>query len=531
MRICFSVGPKSTQILKEISKSADNVEFSTYGSVGEMIKESISRHIFYDRIVISENIIGSKKDLKDLNDYIVEYSDNTSIVFICKENGGEKERVFNTLFNSPLYTVVLGSPLTMVILLDFVKEDITSLKAKYYMLDKKETKVITSRYTENNSNVQEVNKTVPEKTHKKGFLSSLFSKKGTSAKKQGIKNSKLKDTIDVGNTLNIVSKNSTEKVLETASVVGAIGANSIPNIPVSENRRDGNFNIYPEVSGFNGTDDSSVSNSTGGFETGNLGLGFMGEQHVDTGFLDEESENELNEVLKGLGDDSTGNLSLKTNKEVIQSPIEKEIVSSENIWKGYNKSKILIGGRNIGVTSYIVNFALKSVNEGKKVLILDLDYKENGILSYIDADMFYEKECSRGIDNIIKYTEDGVDIISNGYGLFIKEENLEKLVSLGTFNEYDLVLVDCPLDCIDSLSESLISTSDIAIKIEGNRGSIMATLKVLTSRNTLSPSKEDSLFGGSIFSIVNKLSTYEEDIAYVEKTCFFGRYDWLSKIS
>lgn len=519
MRICFSVGPKSPQILKEISKSADNVEFSTYGSVGEMIKESISRHIFYDRIVLSENIIGSKKDLKELNDYITEYSDNTSIVFICKESGGEKEKVFNSLFNSPLYTVVLGSPLTMVILLDFVKEDITSLKAKYYMLDKKETKVITGKYAEDNKNIQEVNKVPQEKAPKKGFLSSLFGKKGTSAKKQGTKKSKLEGVAAVGNTLNTISKNSSEKALETASVVGAIGANSISNMTVSENGRDSNFNVYSEVSGFSGADSSSGNNSTSGFGTGDLGLGFMGEQHIDTGFLDEESENELNEVLKGL------------EEEVIENTGVSEMISSESVWKDYNKSKILIGGRNTGITSYIVNFALKSMNEGKKVLILDLDYKENGILSYIDADAFYDKECSRGIDNIIKYTEDGIDIISNGYGVYVKEENIERLVSLGTFNEYDLVLVDCPLDCIGSISESLISTSDITIIIEGNRGSMMSTLKVLTSRNTLSPLKEDSLFGGSIFSIVNKLSTYEEDIAYVEKTCFFGRYDWLSKIS
>lgn len=530
MRVCFSVGQKSPQIINTISKSADNVEFFTYGSISEMIKESITRHLFFDRIVLSEKLIGSEKELKELSNYISNYSDNTSIVLICQASGGVNEKVFNELFKSPLYTVVLTKSVTTVVLLEFVKEDILSLKTKYYVLDKKETKAITGRYAA--EPVVQSTPQVIEKPEKRGFLSSLFGGKGKSSKKQEIKTATKEPLESQGNSDNLVSQNSNENGMESISQDTPQGVNPVGSTQQSENRTDDNLNTFNSASGLGGVNNLSTSNFSSDFETGNLGLGDLGEQHIDTGFLDEDSEYEIESELQAFEEEED------TGSDFYEEEGDEAFLSTENIsntevsesvWKDFNNVKVLIGESNTGVTSYIVNYALSLSEKGNKVLIVDLDYKKNGILSYVDADKFYENGNAKGITNIKVYSEEGVDIISNGYGYGLKEVILDRLVSSGLFNNYDTVLVDCPLDCIDCLSSSIINISDITIKVEGNRGSLVSLLSVLTGRTVISPSKEDALFRGSVFHVCNKIEAYKEDLNYIENLCFFGRYDWSSK--
>ena len=122
-------------------------------------------------MIFSEKILKNAKDeLHLLNNYISENSDNTKIVFICQGNDNENSSLFSELFTSPLHTVVLVEKVTTSTLLEFVKGDIQELKAKYYSLDVKTTKSVTSKYTDTNETVTPVG---VEKVEKKGFLKSL----------------------------------------------------------------------------------------------------------------------------------------------------------------------------------------------------------------------------------------------------------------------------------------------------------------------------------------------------------------------
>lgn len=543
MRVCFSVGPKSPQLINILSKSADNVEFSTYTNVADMIKESTMRHIFFDRIVISENILrNTESDLQALNNYITEFSDNTKIVFVCQGNTSGNSEIFNSFFNSPLYTPVLVDSVTTTKLLEFVKSDITELKAKYYSLDVRAPKSVVSKYSEEEKNIKPNGGT---KVEKKGFFKSLFGGKKNDSSKIENQNSIKEDSTNEGKGTKTVSQNSDEKGSPNTISDVAIGTVVGAGVSTLKNGIDGNMNFNSSspvsVGAPNFNDEISYNDS----EEDNLGLGDLGEQHIDTGFLDDDAESEIEEALRYL-ENSNNSESIRDEenapiiesfKEVIEtktpskiSPVIEKPLPSRGSNGKVSKYRLVIGERGVGVTSYIIDSSVKNANKGKRVLILDLDYKKNGVLSYIDTNAFFSRECNSGINNIRVYNEDGVDVLSNGYGVGVSYNSIRNLLSSGVLGNYDIVFIDCPLDCIDCLSEDLVSLCMTMIKVGGNKGSLLSTIDSLTNRVYISPKVEDLLFKNSKLDIVNKTEYYAEDIHFVKNTCFFGRGDWSSKI-
>lgn len=543
MRVCFSVGPMSSKLINSISKSADNVEFSTYNTIADMIKESTMRHIFFDRLVFSEKILKNpREELQALNNYISEFSDNTKIVLICQGKNVENSEIFTELFNSPLYTVVLVDTVTTSILLEFVKGDITELKAKYYSLDIKEAKALTSKYSEESNKAPQG---VVEKPEKKGFFKSLFGGKKNSPQKSEIQNPQKESSTTEGKGTEKVSQKSVEtpsgSSVPDVAIGGVMGAGasvvktgidvigtSVGSVPVSAGAS--NFG-----------DDISYND----FEEDILGIGDLGEQHVDTGFLDDDAESEIEKALKELGeeDESLNNYDeevapvIEKYSRDIEVPVAKEVspkieepLSPRGTNNKASKYRLVIGERGVGATSYIIDYSVHQASKGKKVAIVDFDYISNGVLSYIDTASFYEKGCSRGIDEYKLYSEDGVDILSNGYGLGVSEHSLDTLLDSNILESYDIVFIDCPIDCISSLDGELLTKCFAMIKVGGNRGSLLSVLDKLTNRELISPEVEDILYKNSKFDIVNKIEYYSEDVAFVKSKCFFGRGNWCNKL-
>lgn len=521
MRVCFSVGQASSALINQISKSADNVEFSTYPTIRNMIKESTMRHIFYDRIVFSEKILTNPEvELQELNKYITEHSDNTKIVCICQGKDLLVPNIFNRLFDSPMYTVVLAEKVTNSILLEFVKGDITQLKTKYYSLDVKEAKAVTSKYAEGGTAKKgKSKKDKQEKTKKKGGfnpLSMFFTKN-----KRNLANQNSIEDVpsNEGNTGNLPSQNSDEQVQEMSIPSTSIGM-ELGEIGTYSKSDEKEFNTFSN----NGLSDSQPISYNDDIDLNNceedfLGIGGFGEQHIDTGFLDEEAELEIDNALKGYNEDSLG---LFDNVDIVNNEVNNDIK---------NPYRLVIGERGAGVTSYIVNYSISQASKGKKVLIVDLDTVKNGILSYIGSDNFYSSGCSNGIHNIRVYSEDNISILSNGYGMGINEWGIDNLLNSSLLSNYDIVFFDCPIDCISHLSKSLVDSCFSMIKVEGNKGSLLGVLSMLTRRDMISAEVEDILFEKSKFDIENKSEFFMKDLSFMRNLCFFSRGDWLSKIS
>ena len=544
MRVCFSVGPMSQKLISTISKSADNVEFSSYSDIASMIKESTMRHIFFDRIVFSEKILKNPEvELKALNDYIAEFSDNTKIVFICQGKGTNNHEIFNNLFDSPLYTVVLIEKVSTNILLDFVKGDITELKAKYYSLDVKSIKSMTSKSPEGVPKEKEV---PLAKKEKKGFFKSIFGGKKNNHQKIENQKSDIDGSSNSGKGDNLVSQNSLEVGAGIVSSGVALGTEIGAGASAIKTGVDVIGSVVDSVPVSSRTSDFNDQNSYNSLDDDFLGLGGLGEQHVDTGFLDDDSQNEIDEVLKSLEDDEGAKVIYNNEEEIsdidnYNKNVEQDVVENRSSTLDDSLSprgssnelryRLVVGERGIGSTSYIVDYSATQASKGKKVLIIDLDTVDNGILSYIDANSFYGNDRDCGIERMLVYTEDNVDILSNGYGRSVSKESLGVLVSSGLLDKYDIVFIDCPIDCIGNLSEDLVSKCVTMIKVGGNKGSLLSVISKLTSREYISPYLEDLLYQNCKFNVVNKIDYYLEDLSFLRDTCLFGRGNWLNKVN
>lgn len=508
MKVCFSVGPMSSRLINSMSNSVDNVEFFSYDSIKDMIKESTMRHIFFDRIILSEKLVENPDDeFSILNNYISEYSDNTSIVLIYQGEGSAITDSFLRIFNSPLYTPVTASPLTVNILNEFVKSDIPSLKIKYFREDGKKVKSVTSKYK------GETKK--EEKPEKKGFFDKLFGRKKNSMSKTEIEENISDDVKSEGNTEDSVSKNSTDQ--ELGSTLNQVG-NTDENTGIGyfgENDGDSNSDFPDSILGsaeyetFN--DQIMGENSESGLE--DLGIGYYGENHTDTGYLDDDAESELEDALKEL----------KDNSDSVVEDLDTDD-SDESI----SGTVIVSGIRGTGVTSYIVDSSIKLANQGKRVLIIDCDYSQNGVLSFIDTAEFYKERYNRGISNIKVYSEDGVFLVSNGYGCGISDADRSNIFALTVGGEFDVIFIDCPIDCIDSLNKSIINNSRVMIRVEGNRGSMISTILGVTNVDS---ALEDCLFNNSDMLVINKISEYASDLSFLIENTLFSRGSWLSKFS
>ena len=544
MRVCFSVGPMSQKLISTISKSADNVEFSSYSDIASMIKESTMRHIFFDRIVFSEKILKNPEvELKALNDYIAEFSDNTKIVFICQGKGTNNHEIFNNLFDSPLYTVVLIEKVSTNILLDFVKGDITELKAKYYSLDVKSIKSMTSKSPEGVLKEKEV---PLAKKKKKGFFKSIFGGKKNNHQKIENQKSDIDGSSNSGKGDNLVSQNSLEVGAGIVSSGVALGTEIGAGASAIKTGVDVIGSVVDSVPVSSRTSDFNDQNSYNSLDDDFLGLGGLGEQHVDTGFLDDDSQNEIDEVLKSLEDDEGAKVTYNNEEEIsdidsYNKNVEQDVVENRSSTLDDSLSprgssnelryRLVVGERGIGSTSYIVDYSATQASKGKKVLIIDLDTVDNGILSYIDANSFYGNDRDCGIERMLVYTEDNVDILSNGYGRSVSKESLGVLISSGLLDKYDIVFIDCPIDCIGNLSEDLVSKCVTMIKVGGNKGSLLSVISKLTSREYISPYLEDLLYQNCKFNVVNKIDYYLEDLSFLRDTCLFGRGNWLNKVN
>jgi hypothetical protein len=269
----------------------------------------------------------------------------------------------------------------------------------------------------------------------------------------------------------------------------------------------------------------------------NLNLANAGEEHLDTGFLSEDMfENEITVEDADVVEFTEVEEEVKSELEVLEFVQEIKDPEKQSI-------RLIAGVRGSGVTSKVVDESFKTSRgnkkEGsatKKVLVVDLDDKCNGILSFFETETsdFYRQGCMNGISDLRRnsfFTVDGVDVISNGFGLALTPEDVENLLKSEFVKSYDVIYLDCPLDCIDLLTPEVLRNVVCMLKIAGHLGSLHNTLHQLTSREYVTAEVEDLLFKKSRFLVSDKAPEYGRDLTYIKEHCLFGRNDWYTKLS
>ena len=302
MNVSFSIGEQSKAVIEKIKTSADSVDFYSYPTIQDMIKEATLRHINFKRVIFSTKILKDVEgDLRVLNEFIRNYSNSTEIVMIILDkNNTEYDEVFSAIFNSPLYTPAFMSKATVTNLVSLVQDNIEDIRAKFYSLDKGvKDKMIVSSSATGSSEAKKAQESSqlspdPQKEEKKGgFLSGLFGGKKKTSRNQEIAPEIAKPVTEATK----VAETVTEKVEDFSngpqSVFTGFGGVSDTFGNSSENNSSQNiFDPNGSSSPVGDEDFTSKNSEIEDDEEDFLSVGDYGEQHSDTGFLDEEEEDD-----------------------------------------------------------------------------------------------------------------------------------------------------------------------------------------------------------------------------------------------
>ena len=209
----------------------------------------------------------------------------------------------------------------------------------------------------------------------------------------------------------------------------------------------------------------------------------------------------------------------------------------ENMGYEYTGVNIILGSYAVNNSQYVIDKAVELASKGKKILVIDADYKYNNILSYIDIKKFYSQGKDKGIANCSIYTEDKIDFLSNGYGVAVSGDDIfNYLKDKAVRDRYDVIFINCPVDCIDVLPYRLLRASKIELRIDFDYSDWVAVSMILTNRSKVSLESEKHLMKNMAVNFYKKPSSkrlkyIKADLNYVKSWLFFANGSWIERVA
>jgi len=493
MVVCFSIGKSSKGAIANICKALDNITFHTFDTIQDIVKEASLRHLNFKRIIISNTIIkDTVGDLNELNDFIKNYSSSTEVVVIINsklDNAREVMEYFCKVFNSPMYTIAEMGTATTRTLAELLTHEIVYIQETYFP-SKKEI------YNNLGKNLD---------SYSSGEIDESIS--SNSGEMYG------------DNSKEIISDNTSSSIVNTGEML------NISKVFSNENFIKSDFNNVSPVRV--GVGDDLEDNFSDMGE--DLSLGSFGSSHSDTGFLDDDDEEDLKEFIKSREE-------VKVDKEesfIVSQPtiqpdsnsnqvVNNVVLQSPSI-QAKSKIDIILSLRNSSVHEDLMKEADKIATiDNAKVLIINADYKEGALLSYIENKGY---NCSLNAFNPIRVGN--IDVISNEYGVCMNEKDIDSVLNSSLIHQYDMVYIYCPLDCVSVLSEYCLFNNNIILNPGRNLVDYISTTKLLTSRCNLSLSKEKLIMDTCLLDL-NNYNQY--DIDRLTNMCLFANGSWLNRI-
>lgn len=516
MNVVIAVGGTSQKIINSLKTSADNVNFYTYNSIGSMIKESNLRKLTFDRIIMSKAIINSsnpEKDFESLNSYIKNFSSFSEIVFIVDSNSMDLQEKFTRVFNSPMYLCAMMSKASVSAMLDIVKKPMESLHEVYCGNSKEADKILVAGTQQQQKEEQ---KPKSEKQDKKGFFGGLgFGRK--KVKEENIEPQVVNPKTEVGEFASdenpdLASKNTVKESTSTPSSSSDdnLESNNVSNSFFSDEEvrspfGDGDFSS-PEIS----YDD--------------LAVGDFGRNHSDTGYLNEEDEEELKRFadLKDTEikpEESENSFIVKDFEDVPDEVFieENTVIKESSVEEIAHKASLeVLDGVSLFISSngcytHALNCALAGVESERRVLLVDM---YGGFSSSITLDKYYRDVV--GCNNIYRFN--GVSVVSLGIGVSTKLSSVTPHIE-GWLREYDSVLIDCPIGSLDCS----LPYGNVYIVCDGSKYDMLNISLGLTNRSVVPLRVERDVIenckviGDLDSSIVNE----------VKDVCMFANGCWL----
>lgn len=554
MMIAFCAGSSSNRVIEKLSSVVDNITFRTYDNMEELVTEAILRHIDFERIVFTSKFLSNPEDdLRKLQEFLTEYSNNTELVMLemLEESGSEKEKLFNSFFSSPMYTVVKVKQGSMSIpfLTELVKTDIPTLKVTYGGDLHVNDSVVVAKSAEEQVKKEDTKKSVVSAPKKKkvGFFGRLFGGKSDESEENESSSDSTKEVPEPTGNVDESAMNAEPEIspLNQSVVGGVVGdiAKDVVGVEMNFEENSRVEDAVPVVSGLTG---GSVENFSPEDDELGLSIGDYGAAHSDTSFLDDSDEEELENYSSNREEDNPA-------RENVVSPVEDSLpdqvevdpyekVFSDDMAQGiptedysfdvpqenYKNIDIIISNTGSNAIVDIIDSAAKYSDDGNSVLVVDADNIHHRVLSFIDCNQFYKRDFEYGVDSSRIYVEDGVSFVSNGYGNELSMENLERFLEEEELSRFDIVMVDIPVESIGVLNIGILQKCNILIECGSDVSDLINMSLDLTDRSKVSLEMERYIMHNCDAEMLGGVN--EETIKTAKESCFFANGCWLDNI-
>lgn len=547
MMVAFCAGSSSSRVIEKLSSVVDNVTFRTYDNMEELVTEAILRHIDFERIVFTSKFLSNPEDdLRKLQEFLTEYSNNTELAMLemSEESGSEKEKLFNSFFSSPMYTVVKVKQGSMSIpfLTELVKTDIPTLKVTYGGDVHVNDSVVVAKSADEQVKKEDVKKSVVSAPKKKkvGLFGKLFGGKPEELEEnESSTDSTEKVPEPTGNIAESDMNAEPEISSLNQSVVDGVVGNVAENVIGAEMNFEENSRVEDVVPVVGGLVGGSVENFSPEDDELGLSIGDYGAAHSDTSFLDDSDEEELENYSSNREEDNN------SARENVVSPVEDslpdqvEVNPYENDMEqgsysfdvtpeNYKNIDIIISNTGSKAIVDIIDSAAKYSDDGNSVLVVDADNIHHRVLSFIDCNQFYKRDFEYGVDSSRIYVEDGVSFASNGYGNELSTEHLESFLEEEELNRFDIVMVDIPVGSIDVLNMGILQNCNILIECGSDVSDLINMSLDLTDRSKVSLEMERYIMHNCDAEMLGGVD--EETIKMAKESCFFANGCWLDNI-
>lgn len=513
---------KATAIIQAVKKSNDSLDLVGGTDLVSFLTETKERNEFFERILIIDTAVtkGSEKDdFLFLKQYIEKYAPSMEVVLgIPRDRGSQLADLFLTEFSAPMYTVAyLPKQTSIQILKDLVTLPVLELKAKYFSLDSADVKANEAKKKEK-----------PAK--KGGFFSKLFGGgRGKHDVAEEEDEEEVTETVEPQVEVSVtpppippVAPTPVDVVAESVVGVGVVGATvGAEGVSQASEELQNNINAL-----FGGATTSSVEE--GEAENDSLLFGNFGEMHLQTGFIDEEGEDDFDLPVENSAPDAgwgsvestpapdfalvsenTGSADFTPFSPVSETAFsseESEGGSSSEIFGGMSNenSSNLIG---FGVTLVVGGTSSKFIAETASVEngLVILDTKSTvGMATYIDERAYLENEDDGYLEN------------GNTYYMGVGTSELNTLIS----RHYgDKIVVNVSVSDLDRVCASINSEYSILAVFDED---LPAFENQLLEFETIQPVTAREVQKGSALTVGGMSSKKQEVLEYG----VFSRINW-----
>ena len=513
---------KANAIIQAVKKSNDSLDLVGGTDLVSFLTETQERNEFFERILIIDTAVTKGSEHDDflfLKQYIEKYAPSMEVVLgIPRDRGSQLADLFLSEFSAPMYTVAyLPKQTSIQILKDLVTLPVLELKAKYFSLDSADVKANEAKKKE-------------KPVKKGGFFSKLF---GGGKGKHDVEKEDVEEEVQETVTPQVevavtpppitpVTPTPVDVVAESVVGAGVVGATvGAEGVSQASEELQNNINAL-----FGGTTTSSVEE--GEAENDSLLFGNFGEMHLQTGFIDEEGEDDFEDMVEdGSPDAGWGSVKSTPASDFAPvsentgsadftpfSPVSETAFSSEESLGG--SSSEIFGGMSNENSSNLIGFGVTLVVGGTSSKFLaEIASVENGLVildtkstvgmaTYIDERAYLENEDDGYLEN------------GNTYYMGVGTNELNTLIS----RHYgDKVVVNVSVTDLDRVCASINSEYSILAVFDED---LPAFENQLLEFESIQPVTAREVQKGSAFTVGGMSSKKQEVLEYG----VFSRINW-----